>query len=68
MMNMNKNMGSTDRSIRMPLGILIIMAGFYFQSWWGITGLILVVTSFIGICPIYSILGITTRKKEAQAQ
>ncbi len=66
MANMKKNMGSTDRFIRMPLGILIIMAGLYFESWWGATGLILVATSFVGICPIYSILGISTRKKEAQ--
>lgn len=65
-MNMKKNMGSADRSIRMPLGILIIMAGLYFENWWGVTGLILVATSFFGICPVYSILGISTRKKGAQ--
>lgn len=59
---MKKNVGKKDRSIRIPLGILIIMAGIYFQNWWGLAGLILLVTGLAGVCPVYSLFGISTCK------
>ena len=32
---MKANVGSTERTIRIVLGVAIIGAGLYFQSWWG---------------------------------
>jgi hypothetical protein len=57
---MTRNVGSTDRIIRFILGIAIIAAGFYFQSWLGALGLILIGTAFINWCPIYAVLGLNT--------
>jgi len=30
------------------------------QTWWGLIGLVPLVTGLIGTCPVYSILGINT--------
>jgi hypothetical protein len=59
---MNKNVGSTDRVIRLILGAAIIGGGVYLQSWWGAIGLIPIVTAVAGWCPPYALLGINTRK------
>jgi hypothetical protein len=59
---MKKNVGSTDRVIRTILGVAIIGAGVYFQSWWGAIGAIPIVTALIGWCPPYAMLGINTCK------
>ena len=59
---MKKNIGSTDRAIRMIAGVAIIGAGVYFQSWWGALGAIPIITALIGWCPPYAALGISTCK------
>ncbi len=63
---MKKNMGKIDRTIRLILAL--IMAGLYLGNIVsGTLGIILVVltlifvgTSFISLCPLYSIFGINT--------
>ena len=60
---MLKNVGSTDRNIRIILGIAIIIAGVLLQSWWGLLGLVPLATAGISFCPFYTILGLTTIKK-----
>ena len=37
---MTCNMGRGDRIFRGILGIAILVAGLYYQSWWGLIGLI----------------------------
>ena len=59
---MKKNVGAVDRVIRIIAGIVIIMLGIVFKSWWGIIGIIPLGTAFLGICPMYSIFGISTCK------
>lgn len=59
---MKKNVGGADKTIRMILGIGIIALGLYFQSWWGLVGLVLLGTSLMGTCPIYLPFGISTCK------
>jgi hypothetical protein len=59
---MNKNVGTIDRSIRAILGIGIIGAGIAFGSWWGAVGLVLLGTAAIGWCPPYAMFGISTCK------
>jgi len=66
---MNKNIGSTDKAIRILVAVLI--AGLYFANIIAGTvaivllavALIFVVTSFINFCPLYYPFGISTRKK-----
>jgi len=65
---MKKNMSSNDKLIRLGLSILIIIF-YYKQVLTGTLGiislvlaLVLTVTSLIGFCPLYEILGINTCK------
>ena len=68
---MKKNMGSTDRIIRIM--IAAIAAILYFTNTitgtWGIVLMVLaavfVITSFIGVCPLYLPLGISSCKKQS---
>ncbi|MDZ7817526.1 MAG: DUF2892 domain-containing protein [Aliarcobacter sp.] len=42
---MNKNIGSLDKTIRLIVGVLIIVAGFLNDSLWGAIGLIPIITA-----------------------
>ena len=59
---MNRNVGTTDRVVRVIAGVAIVGAGVYFQSWWGAIGIIPLATAMMGWCPPYALLGINTRK------
>jgi Inner membrane protein YgaP-like, transmembrane domain len=59
-------MGKSDKSIRLILGALIITFGIYFQSWWGVLGLIPILTSVINWCPLYASFGISTISKQKE--
>jgi hypothetical protein len=60
---MLKNVGSADRNIRIGLGVVIIILGVALQSWWGLIGLLPLLTAGISFCPLYAVLGMSTRKK-----
>lgn len=60
---MKCNLGKTDRIIRVIVGILIIGVGLYFQSWWGVIGVITILTAAIGCCPAYLPFGFSSCKK-----
>ena len=57
---MKKNIGITDRWIRIVLGLAIGAAGLYFESWWGLIGLLLLSTALIRTCPLYLPFGLST--------
>lgn len=58
---MSRNEGNIDRVLRVILGLVLLSLVFVGpQSWWGLIGLVPLVTGLIGTCPIYSILGIST--------
>ncbi|WP_103907175.1 YgaP family membrane protein [Sphingobacterium lactis] len=66
---MTQNMGTIDKAIRIVVA-LIIIALYLFKVISGTLAIVLLViagifvlTSFIGVCPIYSLLGISTKKK-----
>ncbi|MEO8195445.1 MAG: DUF2892 domain-containing protein [Thermoanaerobaculia bacterium] len=66
---MTQNMGTVDRMLR--IAVAIAVAALYFTGRIGgmlaiVLGLfaaVFVVTSFIGTCPLYLPLGISTRKR-----
>lgn len=63
---MKCNVGKTDKIIRVILGLAIGGLGVYFQSWWGLIGLVPILTVVASWCPLYFPFGITTcRKQEA---
>ena len=60
---MRCNVGKTDQVIRIILGIFIILICIYYNSWWGILGLALIVTGITRYCPLNKILKISTCDK-----
>ncbi len=59
---MEKNVGGIDRALRIILGIMIIGAGAYYKSWWGLIGLVILLTGILGKCMLYELLGVNTCK------
>ncbi|CAN5602229.1 DUF2892 domain-containing protein [soil metagenome] len=58
---MKSNEGSLDRALRVTAGlILIILAATGTVGAWGYIGLIPLVTGAVGMCPLYSLVGIST--------
>jgi hypothetical protein len=67
------NVGTPDRIIRLVVGVVLIALPFFggtaiSGSWlaWAapIVGVILAATAFLAFCPIYRVLGLSTRRKE----
>jgi hypothetical protein len=64
---MPKNMGMVDQYVRIVLGLALI--AYAFQDglaiegwhWVGLLGLVPLVTAFFKSCPLYTILGISSR-------
>ncbi len=63
---MMRNVGKTDRVIRIVLGLVIIILGYLNNSWWGAIGLIPLLTAFVGFCPLYVPFKINTEKSAAE--
>jgi hypothetical protein len=59
---MKKNVGNTDKWIRIILGTIIVVLGIINQSWWGLVGIVPLATAFMGVCPAYLPFGISTCK------
>jgi len=59
---MNKNVGSSDRTIRVIAGLIVIFIGIYFKSWWGVVGVLPIATAMLRWCPAYLPFGISTCK------
>ncbi len=65
-MDLSKNMGGTDRTIRLIAGIFFLAWGFYDPSWpLGIIGVVLLATSAMAWCPAYLPFGIKTNKAKS---
>jgi hypothetical protein len=61
---MERNMGFTDSALRIVGAIAIFGLGYYFGSWWGAIGIILLITGIWGFCPLYKLLGVHTLNKK----
>ncbi|MCA1931133.1 MAG: DUF2892 domain-containing protein [Pararheinheimera sp.] len=58
---MQKNLGRLDKIARLSLGsILLSLAAAGIIGVWGWLGLISLFTGIIGVCPLYSLLGISS--------
>jgi len=67
---MTKNMGAADRIIRTILAVVIAVLYFADQITGtaaivlGIIAIVFLLTSLVGVCPLYVPLKLSTRKKE----
>ena len=57
---MKQNTSGFDRTMRILVGLAVMMTGFYFQSYWGVIGLVPLLTGLIGWCPSYLPFGLST--------
>jgi hypothetical protein len=70
---MPANLGTIDKTLRIVIGIVLLMfaipIGFPATGWnWlGWIGVVPILTAFIGVCPAYTVLGISTRGRAKRA-
>ncbi len=58
---MKINEGGWDRVVRVVVGLaLILAAALGYVGVWGYIGIIPLVTGIVGVCPAYSLLGMST--------
>ncbi len=60
---MKKNVGAIDRIIRLVLGLVIIAWGVYAENWFGLIGIVPLVTGTLNWCPAYLPLKLSTIKR-----
>ena len=58
---MKENVGYIDRMIRFVIAIVFIIIGITVSPWWYIVAVFALVTGLIGWCPVYAMLGISTK-------
>ena len=66
---MKQNVGNVDRWIRIVLGVVLLSLLVFLSGpirWIGLIGLIPLVTGNINFCPIYALLGISTKKDQTK--
>ena len=58
---MTRNVGGIDKGLRIVAGLILLALGWFGPlGWWGLIGLVPLVTGLIGSCPAYSLLGVNT--------
>jgi hypothetical protein len=58
---MQKNEGQLDRALRVVAGLaLIALAATNTIGIWGYIGVVPLITGAIGVCPVYSLFGLST--------
>ena len=62
---MTRNVGGIDRVLRIIVGLVLLSLIFVGpKTLWGLVGLVPLGTALIGYCPVYSLFGFSTAKKE----
>jgi len=60
---MKQNIGSIDRFARVAIGLMLLALTLVLEGnarWWGLVGLVPLVTGLVGSCPLYSMFGLST--------
>jgi hypothetical protein len=61
---MKRNLGSTDKALRLVIGLSLTALAVYYGNILWIIGVPVAVTGVIGWCPVYALFGKSTHKKE----
>lgn len=64
---MQMNIGGTDKVVRILAGLVLLSLLFLLEGnarWFGLLGLVPLVTAFAGFCPLYTLVGVNTRPKK----
>jgi len=60
---MKANVGGIDKVLRIVVGLGVLSLVFLLEGsarWWGLVGLVPLLTGFIGWCPAYTLIGVST--------
>jgi hypothetical protein len=60
---MTPNVGGIDRTLRIVAGIALLSLFFVLEGnarYWGLIGIVPILTGFFRFCPVYPLLGIST--------
>ena len=63
---MKVNIGSADKVVRIVVGLALLSLIFLLEGnarWFGLIGLVPLLTAFMGFCPLYTLLGMNTCPK-----
>lgn len=61
---MAANVGTIDRILRIALGLILIALVFIGpKTPWGWVGIVPLLTGFVSFCPLYTLLGLNTRRR-----
>lgn len=66
---MKRNIGGVDKAVRIAAGLALLSLIFIVEGnarWFGFIGLLPLVTAFVGWCPAYSIIGVSTCSTSAR--
>jgi Protein of unknown function (DUF2892) len=59
--NMQTNESSIDRALRLVIGVVLLsLVVIGPKTYWGLLGLVPLLTGAVGFCPLYRLLGINT--------
>lgn len=64
---MKANVGGFDRILRFVLGLVVLGAGCYYRSYWGLLGLVPLFTAIFRFCPAYLPLRLSTNKGDGKS-
>lgn len=60
---MQVNVGSVDKVVRIVIGLVLLSLLYFVEGkarWFGLIGLVPLLTAFTGFCPLYTLLGMNT--------
>lgn len=57
---MKCNIGKIEQIVRIVIGLGIVLIGLYYRSWWGIIGIVPIITGVSRYCPVSDVLGVST--------
>lgn len=58
------NVGKKDKTFRFIVGIIVVLVGVAYQSWFGLIGAVFILTAALGWCPAYIPFNINTSKND----
>ena len=58
---MKRNIGTYDAAIRTMVGLGILIVGHHLRSWWGLVGVVPILTAMLACCPLYWLIGLDTK-------
>lgn len=67
---MKTNVGTVDKLLRIVVGLALLSLYFVLEGqarWWALVGLVPLFTGVFGVCPLYSLLGISTCPMDSKA-